>query len=123
MRSRSSETQFWSGRRDSTRDPHLGNSMADVLCVSAGLSSVPELHVLGDLVSCVSTDRWSRLKFVGDFVGVRRVRICCRSHVEEGPTPNRGRLIALVTAPFPGSDGPAPCHPFLKLLEDRRVAH
>jgi hypothetical protein len=54
-----------------TRDPHLGNSMADVSCVSAGLSSVAELRVLGDLVSWVSADRWSRLHFVGDFVGVR----------------------------------------------------
>jgi hypothetical protein len=54
-----------------TRDPHLGNCMAGVSCVSTDLSSVPELHVLVALVSCVSTDRWSRLDFVGDFVGVR----------------------------------------------------
>jgi hypothetical protein len=53
-----------------TRDPHLGNHMADVSCVSTSLSSAPELHVLGALVSSVSPDRWSRLHFVGDFVGV-----------------------------------------------------
>jgi hypothetical protein len=53
-----------------TRDPHLGNCMARVSCVSASLSSAPELHVLVALVSCVSADCWSRLDFVGDFVGV-----------------------------------------------------
>jgi len=52
-----------------TRDPHLGNCMAVVSCVSVGLSSASELHVLGALVSSVSPDRWSRLDFVGDFVG------------------------------------------------------
>jgi hypothetical protein len=52
-----------------TRDPHLGNWVADVSCVSADLSSAPELHVLGALVSSVSADRWSGLDFVGDFVG------------------------------------------------------
>src|SRR5881396_3363431 len=44
--------------------------MADVSCVSAGLAGGSELHVLGTLVSCVSPDGWSRLDFVGDFVGV-----------------------------------------------------
>src|SRR5215211_3611001 len=43
--------------------------MADVSCVSVGLRSASELHVLGALVSSVSPDRWSRLDFVGDFVG------------------------------------------------------
>ncbi len=42
-----------------TRDPHLGNGMADVSCVSASLSSAPDLHVLGALVSSVSPDGWS----------------------------------------------------------------
>jgi hypothetical protein len=46
------------------------NHMADVSCVSTSLSSAPELHVLGALVSSISPDRWSRLHFVGDFVGV-----------------------------------------------------
>src|SRR6266498_5935726 len=52
-----------------TSDPHLGNGMADVSCVSTGLTSAPELRVLGALVSSVSPDCWSRLNFVGDFVG------------------------------------------------------
>jgi hypothetical protein len=86
-----------------TRDPHLGNSMADVSCVFAGLSSVAELHVLGDLVSRVSVDRWSRLHFVGDFVGVRRVRFCCRARY----------VMSIASAGF--------LPPFLKLLEDIRV--
>jgi hypothetical protein len=43
--------------------------MAVVSCVSVGLRSASELHVLGALVSSVSLDRWSRLDFVGDFVG------------------------------------------------------
>ena len=30
-----------------TRDPHLGNGMVDVSCVSTGLTSAPELRVLG----------------------------------------------------------------------------
>jgi hypothetical protein len=52
-----------------TRDPHLGNRMADVSYVSAGLTSAPELRVLGALGSSVSPVRPSRLDFVGDFVG------------------------------------------------------
>jgi hypothetical protein len=42
-----------------TRDPHLGNGMADVSCVSASLTSAPDLHVLGAHVSSVSPDGWS----------------------------------------------------------------
>ena len=43
-----------------TRDhPYLGNRMANASCVSAGLSSASELHVLGALVSSVSPDRWN----------------------------------------------------------------
>jgi hypothetical protein len=57
-----------------TRDPHLGKCMADVSCIYAGLTSVPELPVLGALVSCVSADRWSRPHFVGDFVGADSLR-------------------------------------------------
>jgi hypothetical protein len=60
---------LWSGRRDSNPRPPPCNCMVVVSCVSASVSSAPELHVLGTLVSFVSADRWSRLDFVGDFVG------------------------------------------------------
>jgi hypothetical protein len=65
-------TCAFSGADDGIRtgDPHLSDCMAVVSCVSAGLSCAPELHVLGALVSSVSPNRWSRLDFVGDFVGV-----------------------------------------------------
>jgi hypothetical protein len=52
-----------------TRDPHLGNRMAYVSYISTSLTSASELHVLVALVSSVSPDRWSRLDFVGVFVG------------------------------------------------------
>jgi hypothetical protein len=52
-----------------TRDPHLGNRMAHVSYISTSLTSASELHVLVALVSSVSPDRWSRLDFVGVFVG------------------------------------------------------
>ena len=60
-----------SGADDGTRSrhPHLGNRMAIVSFVSTNLSSAPELRVLVTVVSSVSADRWSRLHFVGDFVG------------------------------------------------------
>ena len=48
--------------------------MAYVSCVSVGLTSVPELRVLGAVVSCVSADHWRRLHFVGDFVGADDAR-------------------------------------------------
>jgi hypothetical protein len=60
---------FWSGRRDSNPRPPPWQWHAGVSCLSAGLTSPAELRVLGGLVSSISPDRWSRLDFVGDFVG------------------------------------------------------
>jgi hypothetical protein len=67
-----------------TRDPHLGNFMVVVSCVSVGLSSAPELHLLGALVSCVSPDRWSGLDFVGDFVGASGDRTAPADVADDG---------------------------------------
>jgi hypothetical protein len=70
-----------------TRDPHLGNCLADVLMVSAGLRGALELHVLGARVSSVSPDRSSRLDFVGDFVGVDASSPGCRAQRTVGGLP------------------------------------
>jgi hypothetical protein len=98
---RRNPTCSFSGADDGirTRDPHLGNRMAIVSCVSARLSSAPELHVLGAPVSSVSPNSWRRLHFVGDFVGADAPtdeRVKGRS---SSPADSRARLGSVLIRP------------------------
>src|SRR6266498_678149 len=87
-----------------TSDPHLGNGMADVLCVSTCLTSAPELRVLGALVSSVTPDCWSRLNFVGDLVGAFPPRPTYPPKEVDHPTQQcRGQGV-----PAEGSPNPSP---------------
>ena len=53
-----------------TRDPHLGNFIALVSCVSCNLTSDHQLHVCVHTCHMRLTGRRSRLHFVGDFIGI-----------------------------------------------------
>src|SRR4029450_9560249 len=75
-----------------TRDPTSAKKLHGGCLMRLRLShQVPELHVLGALVSCVSPDRWSRLHFVDDFVGVGAAARCRRDRAPRLTGAARGR--------------------------------